>query len=80
MPVAVLGLAGYVLILASAALVTDLTRAAGAAVALAGFAFGMYLVYVQVSVLGATCDWCLASDGVLVPLVALTLARLAARS
>ena len=31
--------------------------------ALAGFAFGAYLIYVQVAVIDALCQWCLTSDG-----------------
>ena len=74
-PVAVLGLAGYLSVLASALARGDAVRLAGAAIALAGLAFGLYLVYVQVSVIGATCDWCLASDGLIAVLVVLTVWR-----
>ena len=75
-PVAALGLAGYAAIGATAAFRSDLVRAAGAAFALAGFAFGAYLIYVQVAVIDALCQWCLTSDGVLTVLVPVTLLRL----
>lgn len=79
-PVAALGLAAYVAIAATAAFRSDLVRAAGAGMALAGFAFGAYLIYVQVALLDALCQWCLTSDGVLTLLVPVTLLRLRANS
>ena len=76
-PVAILGLVGYLLILASAALRSELARIGGAIVALVGFVFGMYLIWVQLEKIGATCDWCLASDGVLTLLLIATGLRVA---
>jgi uncharacterized membrane protein len=75
-PVAALGLAGYVLLAATACSRSDVARAVGVAAALGGFAFGLYLVYVQVGVLHAFCQWCLTSDGLLTLLVPVTLLRL----
>jgi uncharacterized membrane protein len=75
-PVAAIGLAGYVLLGASAALRTDLARTAGAAAALAGLVFAGYLVYVQLGVIDAVCQWCMASDVLLVLLVPATFLRL----
>jgi uncharacterized membrane protein len=75
-PVAALGLAAYVGLAATAAFRGDLWRAAGAAVALGGFGFAAYLVYVQAAVLDAFCQWCLASDAILLLLVPATLLRL----
>jgi uncharacterized membrane protein len=75
-PVAALGLAGYFLIAATSAFRSDVVRASGAVFALAGFAFGVYLIYVQVAVIDALCQWCLTSDGVLTLLVPATLLRL----
>jgi uncharacterized membrane protein len=75
-PVAVLGLVAYLAVFASA-LSTRLEAAAvGAAIAVAGLAFGVYLIVVQVAVLDALCQWCLGSDGILVLLAAATAARL----
>lgn len=75
-PVAAIGLAGYVLLGASAGFRIDVARAAGAAAALAGLVFAVYLVYVQIGVIGAVCQWCVTSDVLLVLLVAATFLRL----
>lgn len=75
-PVAAIGLVGYVLIGASAGFRTDVARVIGAAAALAGFVFAVYLIYVQIGVIGAVCQWCLMSDALLALLVAATLLRL----
>ncbi len=77
-PVAVIGLAGYLLILASALVPREVGAAAGAALALAGISFSVYLVYVQVALIDAICQWCIASDAVMVPLFAATALRLRA--
>lgn len=75
-PVAALGLAGYVAIAATAAARTERWRAAGFVLALTGLAFAGYLVWVQVGVLHAICQWCLGSDAILALLVPATLLRL----
>ena len=75
-PVAAIGLAGYVLLAASAGFRSDLARTAGAAAALAGFVFAVYLIYVQIGVIGAVCQWCITSDVLLALLVAATFLRL----
>ena len=54
----------------------DQARAAGAALALAGLAFSGYLLLVQIFAIGAFCQWCLASDLVMLLLAAATVARL----
>jgi uncharacterized membrane protein len=77
-PVAVLGLAGYVAIFATALFPGELARVAGAGLALGGLAFSVYLIFVQVFAIGALCQWCLASDVVMALLAAATLARLRA--
>jgi uncharacterized membrane protein len=75
-PVAVLGLAAYVVVFATA-LSTRLEAAAvGAAIALAGLGFGIYLIVIQVAVIDAICQWCLASDGILALLAVATAERL----
>lgn len=63
-PVAGLGLAAFLMLLATAAGTGPLTRAAGAAVALSALVFSVYLLVVQLAVIGSVCEWCLASDGV----------------
>jgi uncharacterized membrane protein len=81
-PVAVIGLAGYLAIGATALLAGEAAAAVGAGLALGGFAFSVYLVYLQLAVIDAICVWCLASEGVMTVLFVATLARLrvAARS
>lgn len=75
-PVAILGLGAYVVILATAFSTSDLARAGAAAVALAGTLFASYLLYVQLVVIDALCQWCLVSDGALALLAAATVLRL----
>jgi uncharacterized membrane protein len=75
-PVALLGLLGYLLLLGTAAVRDDLAAALGAAIALGGAVYAGYLLYVQASVIDAYCQWCLTSDVLLALLVPLTLLRL----
>jgi uncharacterized membrane protein len=77
-PVAVLGLAAYAFILGTTFFASELARAAGAAVALAGALFAAYLVYVQLAVLDAVCDWCVASDVLIALLVVASVQRVRA--
>jgi uncharacterized membrane protein len=75
-PVAQLRLAAYLSIFLTA-LPTRLEAAAlGAAIALAGLAFGVYLIVIQITVIDALCQWCLTSDGILVLLAFATAERL----
>jgi uncharacterized membrane protein len=59
--VAVFGIAGYVLLVAAALLGGDLARIGGLAVALIGFGFSVYLTYLELFVIDAICQWCVAS-------------------
>jgi uncharacterized membrane protein len=79
-PVPVLGLVGYAAILATALVRGEIAALAGAALALGGFAFSIYLVYVQWAIIEAFCLWCLASDVVMFLLVMVTLLRVRASS
>jgi uncharacterized membrane protein len=76
LPVPVLGLIGYLAILATAFSSSELARVAGAALALGGLAFSVYLLVVQIVAIGAFCQWCLASDVVMLLLAAAAVARL----
>lgn len=76
LPVAVLGLLGYALLLATAFFVQDVARAAGAAVALGAFAFSGYLLFVQLALIEAVCDWCVVNDAIVTALVPFALLRL----
>jgi uncharacterized membrane protein len=79
LPVAVLGLGGYLAILAAAFFSGEVARVTGAALALGGLVFSDYLVLVQLLAIGAVCQWCLASDVVLLLLAVATFARLRVR-
>ena len=75
-PVSVLGLLAYAFLLATATSAGELARAAGAAVAVAAFAFSAYLLYLQLAVIGAVCDWCVVNDAIVTALVPLAVLRL----
>ena len=64
-PVAILGLVAYVAVFLTALSARIEAAAIGAAIVLAGLAFGVYLIVIQVAVLEALCQWCLTSDGLL---------------
>jgi len=64
-PVAVLGLAAYLVIFTTALSARVEAAAIGAAVALSGLVFGIYLIVIQVAVIEAICQWCLISDAIL---------------
>jgi uncharacterized membrane protein len=78
-PVALLGLAAYALIAATAASPSAPAQLAGAALAVTGVAFSAYLLVVQLAVIDAVCDWCIANDVVVSLVAAATLLRLRAR-
>ena len=59
--VAAIGIGGYVLLLAAAALPGDGGRFGGFALALVGFGFSAYLTYLELFVIDAICQWCIAS-------------------
>lgn len=75
-PVAVLGLASYVLLLAASLLRTETARSAAALTAIVGFGFSVYLTYESVAVIEATCQWCLASAALMTLLAVVTTVRL----
>ena len=75
-PVAVLGLIGYVLILGSLWVPGDGGKLAGAVLALSGFGFSAYLTYRELFTIDAICQWCVASAVVMTALAALTVWRL----
>lgn len=79
-PVAALGLVGYVWILATSFSRSELARLAQTAVALAACAFSTYLVFVQLHLIGAVCELCLVSDGLIAVAAALALLRLRAEA
>jgi uncharacterized membrane protein len=74
-PVALLGLIGYVVILLSLAVPGDIGRAIGFGVALVGFGFSMYLTYRELFTIHAICEWCVGSAIVMTALTILTAVR-----
>jgi uncharacterized membrane protein len=74
--VAVIGIFGYVLLLVAALVPGDPGRFGGFLTALVGFGFSVYLTYLELFVIDAICQWCVASA----ILMALSLAVAAARA
>jgi uncharacterized membrane protein len=74
--VAVLGIVGYVLLLAAALLRGDSARMAGFGLALFGFGFSVYLTYLELFVIDAICQWCVASAVLMTILFAVNTIRM----
>lgn len=74
-PVAVLGLAGYIGILFTLAIRNDLGRIAGFGIALIGFLFSLYLTYREIFTIKAICQWCVSSAVLMTILTILTAIR-----
>lgn len=68
-PVAVLGLAVWVVALSLTIWNSELARTLTAALAIGSLAFVGYLVILQLFVIDAICIWCMVNDVVLVPLL-----------
>ena len=75
-PVAALGLIGFLGLLVASLGRGEWARLAQATLALAAFLFGVYLLAIQVFVIGALCQWCLATDVLTTAIVTLALVRL----
>jgi uncharacterized membrane protein len=59
--VAVIGIVGYALLLVAALVPGDPGRFGGFLTALVGFGFSVYLTYLELFVIDAICQWCVAS-------------------
>ena len=75
-PVAALGLAGFLGLLAAALARGEWARLSQATLALSAFLFSAYLLYIQLAVIDAICQWCLATDVLTTAIAALALLRL----
>ena len=75
-PVAALGLIGFLGLLVSALGRGEWARLGQATLALAALTFSGYLLFVQLAVIDALCQWCLATDVLTTGLAALALLRL----
>jgi uncharacterized membrane protein len=76
LPVALLGLVAYIVIAVTTVLKGEAARVATAAIATTGFLFSAYLLLVQLTVIHAICEWCVASDVVMSALMVVVLLRL----
>jgi uncharacterized membrane protein len=74
-PVALLGLFGYLAILGSLFVRGELGRAMGFCVALIGCGFSLYLTYREVFTLKEICEWCVGSATLMTILAVLTAIR-----
>jgi uncharacterized membrane protein len=76
-PVALLGLLGYVSILVASLLPGELARMAASSFALMGLGFSLYLTYLELFEIDAICQWCVASAVTMTVLTVLTVLRAA---
>jgi uncharacterized membrane protein len=74
--IAVLGIAGYLLLLACALLRGDGARMAGFVLSLLGLGYSVYLTYVELFRIDAVCQWCVASAIVMALLFATSALRM----
>jgi uncharacterized membrane protein len=73
--VAAIGIFGYVILLGCAIAPGDAGRFGGLFTALIGFGFSAYLTYLELFVIDAICQWCVASAVVMTLSLALAAAR-----
>jgi uncharacterized membrane protein len=73
--VAVFGIAGYVMLAIAAATPGDAGRFGGLVLSLVGFGFSAYLTYLELFVIDAICQWCVASAVLMTLLLVVNAAR-----
>lgn len=76
LPVAALGLAGFLAIVATNAVPGERAWRFQAVVVMSALGFSAYLLAVQLVVIGAVCEWCVAGDVLTTVLAAVVLVRL----
>ena len=76
LPVAALGLVGFLGLLVTAFARGDLARLSQATLALTALAFSAYLLYIQLAVIDAICQWCLVTDVLTIAIAVLGMLRL----
>ncbi|HET9197500.1 MAG TPA: vitamin K epoxide reductase family protein [Solirubrobacterales bacterium] len=74
--IAVFGIVGYALLLASAFFASDLARFGGFLVALGGFGYSVFLTYIEIFKIEAICQWCVGSAILMTILLLLNATRL----
>ena len=77
-PVALLGLFAYAGLLISAAIRGELAALGGFCIALVGTLFSAYLTYLELFVIQAICQWCVASAALVAACLLITYLRLVA--
>jgi uncharacterized membrane protein len=75
-PVAALALVGFAGLFVAALARGEWARLSHATLALSACLFGAYLLYIQLVVIEATCEWCLVTDLLTTGIAALALLRL----
>jgi uncharacterized membrane protein len=75
-PVAALGLLGFLGLLVAALARGDWARLSHATLALTALLFSAYLLYIQLAVIDAICQWCLATDALTTAIAVLGILRL----
>jgi len=75
-PVALIGLIGYLAILAALAIPGEAGKLLVAGMSLIGFAFSAYLTYRELFTIEAICQWCVASAVVMTVIAGLSVWRL----
>jgi uncharacterized membrane protein len=73
--VAAIGIGGYVVLLGAALVPGDLGRFTGFLAAAIGFGFSVYLTYLELFVIDAICQWCVASAVLMTVLFAVSATR-----
>jgi uncharacterized membrane protein len=74
--VAVFGILAYLVLFGAALARGDGARMVGFAVSLAGFGFSVYLTYIELFVIEAICEWCVASAVLMTVLFAVNTVRM----
>jgi uncharacterized membrane protein len=74
-PVALIGLVGYIALIVAFALPGEIASVAAVLGSLAGFGFAGYLTYLELFVIDAICQWCVASAVVITALAVIAIAR-----
>lgn len=74
--IAVFGIVGYALLLASAFFANDAARLGGFVLALGGFGYSVFLTYLEIFKIEAICQWCVASAILMTILFLLNATRL----
>jgi uncharacterized membrane protein len=74
--IAVFGLIGYALLLATALLRGDGARMVGFCLALFGFGYSVFLTYVELFKIEAICHWCVASALLMTVLLGINAVRM----